>query len=219
MKIAARKNSSLDEQRRYRRQYDRDRSPALRSAFPQLLQLNIELSFGDRTGAAPKEVVPSSQSHAFYPPAQAFFRFRCPCADCDGEFDLTTNVAQLAATTGRGSRTVTAQVHCSGTRARSRQRQRLPDRTQLSHRRTGRTMNSWRTALPLAGEPTADFRERLARQQAEAAERRQTALTEQASPLNSAQARINIWEQLHAIELPRDAGHRLVALIAANTGL
>jgi hypothetical protein len=64
--------------------------------------------------------VPSSQSHAFYPPAQAFFRFRCPCADCDGEFDLTTNVAQLAATTGRGSRTVTAQVHCAGTRARDR---------------------------------------------------------------------------------------------------
>ena len=82
--------------------------------------MNIELSFGDRTGAAPKEVVPSSQSHAFYPPAQAFFRFRCPCADCDGEFDLSANVAQLAATTGRGSRTVTAKVHCSGTRARDR---------------------------------------------------------------------------------------------------
>jgi len=30
-------------------------------------------------------------------------------------------------------------------------------------------MNSWRSALPLAGEPTADFRERLARQQTEAA--------------------------------------------------
>jgi len=82
--------------------------------------LNIELSFGDRTGAAPKEVVPSSQSHAFYPPAQAFFRFRCPCADCDGEFDLSTNVAQLAATTGRGSRSVSAKVHCAGTRARDR---------------------------------------------------------------------------------------------------
>ena len=120
MKIAARKNSSLDEQRRYRRHYDRDRSPALRSAFPQLQQLNIELSFGDRTGAAPKEVVPSSQSHAFYPPAQAFFRFRCPCADCDGEFDLSANVAQLAGTPGRGSRTVSAKVHCAGTRARDR---------------------------------------------------------------------------------------------------
>ncbi len=80
-------------------------------------------------------------------------------------------------------------------------------------------MNSWRSELPLAGEPTADFRERLARQQAEAAERRRHALTEQASPLNSAEARIRIWEQLHAIELPRDAQHRLLAVIAANTGL
>ena len=80
-------------------------------------------------------------------------------------------------------------------------------------------MNSWRDSLPFAGEPSSEFRERLARQQAAASERRQQALTEQASPLNSAQARINIWEQLHAIELPRDAAHRLVALIAANTGL
>jgi hypothetical protein len=78
---------------------------------------------------------------------------------------------------------------------------------------------NWRADLPLAGEPTADFRERLARQQAEAAERRQQALTEQASPLNSAEARIRIWEQLHAIELPRDTDHRLLAVIAANTGL
>src|ERR1700728_2939420 len=80
-------------------------------------------------------------------------------------------------------------------------------------------MNSWRTALPLAGEPTADFRERLARQQAEAAERRQQALTEQASPLNFAQARINIWEQPHAIERRRAAALRLVARIAPNPGL
>ncbi len=80
-------------------------------------------------------------------------------------------------------------------------------------------MSSWRNDLPLAGAPTADFRERLARQQAEAAERRRQALTEQASPLNSAEARIRIWEQLHAIELPRDAQHRLLAVIAANPGL
>ncbi len=121
MKIAVRKNASLDEQRRYRRQYDRDRAPPLRSAFPQLTQLNIDLSFADRTGAAPKEVAPSSQAHAFYPAAQAFFRFRCPCADCDGEFDLTGNVAQIAATTsGRGSRTLSAKLQCVGTRARDR---------------------------------------------------------------------------------------------------
>lgn len=80
-------------------------------------------------------------------------------------------------------------------------------------------MNSWRSSLPLAGEPTADFRERLARQQAQAAERRQQALTEQASALNSPQVRIRIWEQLHAIELPRSTAHRLISIIAANTGL
>jgi hypothetical protein len=121
MKIAVRKNASLDEQRRYRRQYDRDRSPALRSAFPQLQQLNIELSFADRTGAAPKEVSPSSQTHAFYPAAQAFFRFRCPCADCDGEFDLSSHVAQVATSTnGRSSRSLSAKLQCTGTRARDR---------------------------------------------------------------------------------------------------
>ena len=142
MKIAARKNSSLDEQRRYRRQYDRDRSPALRSAFPQLQQLNIELSFGDRTGAAPKEVVPSSQSHAFYPPAQAFFRFRCPCADCDGEFDLSANVAQLAGTPGRGSRTVAAKVHCA--RPGQQQDGSAPqDPAAILHRQTPRSFKEY----------------------------------------------------------------------------
>jgi hypothetical protein len=79
--------------------------------------------------------------------------------------------------------------------------------------------NTRRESLPYAGEPTADFRERLARQQAEASERRAHALIEQSSVANSPQARIRIWEQLHAIVLPRDAAHRLVGVIAANTGL
>jgi hypothetical protein len=80
-------------------------------------------------------------------------------------------------------------------------------------------MNSWRDSLPFAGEPSSEFRERLARQQAAAHERRQQALTEQASTLNTPQARIRIWEQLHAIALPRDAAHRLLGVIAAHTGL
>jgi hypothetical protein len=80
-------------------------------------------------------------------------------------------------------------------------------------------MNSWRESLPFAGEPSSEFRERLARQQAAASERRQQALTEQASTLNTPQARIRIWEQLHAIALPRDAAHRLLGVIAAHTGL
>ena len=32
-----------------------------------------------------------------HPPAPAYFLFPCPYADCDGEFDLGSAVAQLAA--------------------------------------------------------------------------------------------------------------------------
>jgi hypothetical protein len=120
MKLAARKNATVDEQRRYQRQYERDRSPAMRLAFPGLALLNVELTFADRNGTGPKEPVPSSQSHAFYPPARAFFRFTCPCADCNGEFDLSASVAQLAAADGRGIRHVTANLQCNGVRARDR---------------------------------------------------------------------------------------------------
>jgi hypothetical protein len=120
MKHAARKNATVDEQRRFQRQYDRDRAPPLRTAFPDISQLSIELAFADRSGTAHKEPAPSSQSHAFYPPARAFFRFTCPCADCNGEFDLSANVAQLAAASGRVTRTATAKLQCAGVRARDR---------------------------------------------------------------------------------------------------
>ena len=43
MKLAARKNATVDEQRRYQRQYDRDRAPPLRTAYPEVSQLSIEL--------------------------------------------------------------------------------------------------------------------------------------------------------------------------------
>jgi len=73
--------------------------------------------------------------------------------------------------------------------------------------------------LPFAGEPNADFRARIARRQAEAAEIRQRELVEQASTINSPDLRIRIWERLHEISLPRDSGHRLLGVIAAQTGL
>jgi hypothetical protein len=72
---------------------------------------------------------------------------------------------------------------------------------------------------PRAGETNADYRERLIRLQAEALERRRAELQEQSSPQNDASARIRIWERLHQIELPRNPAHRLIAVIAANTGL
>jgi hypothetical protein len=73
--------------------------------------------------------------------------------------------------------------------------------------------------LPLAGEPNADYRARIARRQAEAAEIRQRELIEQTSIVNPPDLRIRIWERLHEIAMPRDATHRLLRVIAAQTGL
>lgn len=115
MKLSSRKPVSLGEQRRTLRQYDRDHAPTLRATFPQIATLQIELIFSDHTGMAP-----SSQSHAMFPAARAFFRFACPCFDCDGEFDLSTNVTTLAAGVKPASRTAASQLSCQGVRSRDR---------------------------------------------------------------------------------------------------
>jgi hypothetical protein len=115
MKLSSRKPVTLGEQRRNQRQYDRDHAPTLRTTFPQIATLQIELIFSDRTGMAP-----SSQSHAMFPAARAFFRFACPCFDCDGEFDLSANVTTVAAGTKPASRTSAGQMNCQGMRSRDR---------------------------------------------------------------------------------------------------
>ena len=76
-----------------------------------------------------------------------------------------------------------------------------------------------RHSIPVGDDPMMDYRARLVHQQAEAAERRRTDLAEQCSRLKTAEERIRIWERIHEVTLPRDSGHRLVAIIAANTGL
>ncbi len=68
-------------------------------------------------------------------------------------------------------------------------------------------------------DPTMDFRARLVHQQAEHAERRRLGLAEQSSRLKTPEERIRIWERLHEVTLPRDVTHRLVEIIAADTGL
>ncbi len=68
-------------------------------------------------------------------------------------------------------------------------------------------------------DPTMDFRARLVHQQAEHAERRKLGLAEQSSRLKTPEERIRIWERLHEVILPRDLQHRLVEIIAADTGL
>jgi hypothetical protein len=76
-----------------------------------------------------------------------------------------------------------------------------------------------RPSIPSGEDPMMDFRARLVHQQAEAAERRRMDLAEQSSRLKTAEERIRIWERIHEVTLPRDSEHRLVQIIAANTGL
>ncbi|MGA2777798.1 MAG: hypothetical protein ABSF94_09575 [Steroidobacteraceae bacterium] len=78
---------------------------------------------------------------------------------------------------------------------------------------------SGRSNITPSDDPTMDFRARLAHQQAENAERRKLDLAEQSSRLKTAEERIRIWERLHEVTLPRDPQHRLIDIIAANTGL
>ena len=73
--------------------------------------------------------------------------------------------------------------------------------------------------VPMAGETNTDYRARIAHHQADMYERRQRELQQQNSTLNTPTARIRIWERLHQLSLPRDPKHRLLGIIAANTGL
>jgi hypothetical protein len=73
--------------------------------------------------------------------------------------------------------------------------------------------------LPIVGESAPEYRERMARARAEALERRQQQIDEQRSPLHFPAARIQIWERLHQLDLPRKPGHRLLEVIATDTGL
>ncbi len=76
-----------------------------------------------------------------------------------------------------------------------------------------------RPPAPAAEDPMMDFRARLVHSQAEAAERRRLDLAEQSSRLKTAEERIRIWERIHEVTLPRNSEHRLVTIIATNTGL
>jgi hypothetical protein len=113
MKLMARKVASSNELRRTQRDVDRGRALPMRAAFPAVGMLRIELNFHDQTVRAP-----SAQQHTLFPPAQAFFRFACPCSECDGEFDLTPAVSILLAGSARKARNSASSLHCQGVRLR-----------------------------------------------------------------------------------------------------
>ena len=98
------------QQRSERLRRDRAAAPAIRVAFPAVRHLRLELHFEGETGNTP-----ASQSHVLHPPAQAFFEFPCPYADCNGQFDLTNAVNTAMQNTSRETR---GTIECGGIRSR-----------------------------------------------------------------------------------------------------
>ena len=64
-----------------------------------------------------------------------------------------------------------------------------------------------------------EHRRRVQQEFAERAARRDSELESQASPVKDPQERIDIWERLHALRLPKAPGHVLVRVIAKQTRL
>lgn len=69
------------------------------------------------------------------------------------------------------------------------------------------------------GATVADRRAAAIQRDEERAAERRKQLEAQASPLNEPHERIRIWEQVHALPLPAARRHRLIGVIAAQTGL
>lgn len=94
----------------HRQRWLRDRAAArtLRSAFPGVERIRVDLTFRDTAALSP-----GAQSHAVYPGARAFFEFLCPHADCDGSFDLTAAVHSVMT---EASAQAHGTLHCKGAR-------------------------------------------------------------------------------------------------------
>ena len=92
---------------------DRSRAAPLREVYPRLAEVYVEFEFDDGTNRAP-----SPTAYSYFPAANGFFRFSCPCYSCNGEFDLSAQIAELAKDTGRKQRSSRVQVSCTGLRVR-----------------------------------------------------------------------------------------------------
>jgi hypothetical protein len=68
-------------------------------------------------------------------------------------------------------------------------------------------------------DPTVVYPARIVREQAEEAERAQRERIEQACELNSPATRIQAWERLHRLTLPRGSAHPVLGIVAGATNL
>jgi len=93
---------------RERQRRDRAAAPLLRTRYPQLGSLQLDFNFSDSS-----DFLPSPQVTVFHPPARAYFCFSCPYSDCDGEFDLTGQIAEAVNTK---ELRVEGEARCAGNR-------------------------------------------------------------------------------------------------------
>ena len=130
MKLSPRRAANAAAQRRIDRLADRARTATVRDVYPSVSAIEAYLDFSE------PDPPPSPQLHSLYPSARAFFRFVCPCADCDGEFDLAPIVAELVtggAPPNRSARALSGCVPCQGVHWRNSGRSE-PCRIELSFR-------------------------------------------------------------------------------------
>lgn|SRR5579863_2917967 len=116
--MAARKTPGVGLARREQMLRERMQTPPLRTVFPDVGTVRIELVFDDLNAHRP-----SPQQHTLFPAAAAFFRFVCPCTDCDGDFDLKPAVTALVKNvTWRKQDNIssTGKLSCDGVRIRDR---------------------------------------------------------------------------------------------------
>ena len=73
--------------------------------------------------------------------------------------------------------------------------------------------------IPLPGELNADPRVRRAEIEFEARERRRQELEQQVAVHRTPEQRIQIWERLHELSLPKKPNHPLIRIIALDTEL
>lgn len=64
-----------------------------------------------------------------------------------------------------------------------------------------------------------DFRQRLADEQLERAEKKRIQLADQRSDFNDPKERIRAWERAHGLRLPTNPAHPVLAVVAAATSL
>lgn len=127
MRLAPPSAAAARQERSDRLRRDRAAARALRSAFPEIQQLRLDMQFEGNAAN-----IPAAQSHVLYPPALAFFVFPCPYADCDGQFDL---IAAVNAALADPSHRVEGVLECSGTRVGERA-SKQPCPLRLLHRIT-----------------------------------------------------------------------------------